>query len=88
MPRTAQQVINYKAALSKLQDDMESFVNIAKRNGYKVHSFAWNCCSIYRTNGHKRKWSVTLMGLHGQSSRENPVSPVVYERPSRPRKER
>lgn len=82
--RTAQQQINYDVALRKLQEDMESFVEIAKRNGFKVHSLAWNCRPIYHANGHRRKWSVTLLGVYGQSSRENLLPPVVYNRPPRP----
>lgn len=85
--RTAQQIVNYKIALAKLVDDMEAFAEVARRNSFKVHSLAWNHLKIYRTNGHKRRWSVTLFGDSGPTSRENPVPPVVYVRPPRPHRQ-
>lgn len=86
MPRTAQQEINYRVALTKLVEAMETFVEVARRNGRKVHSFAWNHRAMYRHNGHRKRWSVTLMGPEGSTSREKWKPPVVYERPPRPRK--
>lgn len=81
--RTAQQEINYKAALLKLADELEAFVEVARRNGRKIHSIGWNHRPIYRTNGHKRRLSITVMGPEGSNSRENPPPPVEHVRKPR-----
>lgn len=86
MPRTAQQEINYRLALTKLVEAMETFVEVARRNGLKPRSIAWNYRAIfYDENNRRRHWNVTMPGNCAIIRPFNAGSPRK-PRPRHPRK--